>query len=189
MQDEQPDPELSDTPQDAAFRAGDLTYREKALEPFSHLRQTAAMNLGLRYWMLGQDDLREIANPHMAELEAAREIVNRPVDSDERTAALATVERLKDEPESVTVYDGMIHDAAIVLWLCHQPDSVCQKARRQPRGFESKIDAWADEHGITVGSDSLAEATQLFMSLVNSANASKGVPDKDKKSNGAASGN
>lgn len=149
---EDQDHELNETAQETAFRSGELSYRGKTLEPFSHLRQTAAMNLGLRYWMLSQDDLREISNPHPKE----------------------------GEPDTVTVYDGMIHDAAIVLWLCHQPDSVCQRARRVPRGYEDKIDKWADENGITVGSDTLAEATGLFMELVNASNASKGVPGESK---------
>lgn len=154
---------IEDNPQILAFRQ-ELEYRGKALEPFSHLRQTAAMNLGLRYWALSPDDLREIRNP---------------------SATPGT-----DEPDTVTVYDGLIHDTAIVLWLCNQPDSVCQRARRVPREFENKIDKWADENGITVGSDSLAEATSVFLQLVNSAAAAKGVPAEDKKNRApAASGN
>lgn len=157
MNEETLDHELTENPMEAAFRDGTLEYRGKMLEPFSHLRQTAAMNLGLRFWMLSADDLREIRNPNPKE----------------------------GEPESVTVYDGMIHDTAIVLWLCHQPDSVCQRARRIPREYEDKIDKWADENGITVGSDTLAEATGIFMLLVNSTNASKGVPSKDGKTEAA----
>jgi hypothetical protein len=156
MSDEQPDhesiqtaPEPVQSLQEQAFRA-EYEYRGKMLEPWSHVRKTAAEMLGLRYgFKTTADNLYEVDNP------------SKP-------------------GEKVTLYDGMLHDCAIVLWLCSQPDSTCRKARRQPALFESAIDKWADENGIDILSPTIGEASEIFMGLITGENNAKGVPAKQK---------
>ncbi len=131
------------TPERAFRESEALEFRGRPLEPFSFLRQTTAIELGLRYWRLSPDDLYTI----------------------------------KGEAEEVQMYDGMVMDAAIILWVCHQPDQTCRRARRKPRDYEAAIDKWADDNGVSVGGEYLAEAMQVFGAIMGAVNASRGEPD------------
>lgn len=177
------DPDEQSAPE-RAFRV-ELEFRGKKLKPFSFVRQTAAVALGLKYGSLSDDDIKTHPNPKWNERMGLLSILHdEPAEAIDAAGGeakiMARVEELADEPESITLYDGLVMDAAIVLWLCSQPDSVCQRARRKPREFETQIDKWADENGIVINSPHLAEATALFGEIMQGTADSRGEPDLDK---------
>lgn len=139
------------TPADRAFRdSADYEFRGQKLEPWSFLRKTAAMALGLKYYRLTKDDVFTIPHPL----------------GDDRPA---------DAPAEIEMYDGLIFDVAVVLWICHQSDTTCRRARRSRSEFEAEIDAWAEKSGIA--GEHLAEATGLFMRILSDETASTPLPD------------
>lgn len=167
-------------PEERSFR-GEYTFRGKTLKPFSHVRQTAAVELGLKYGVrVDADDMIERRNPKYDE----RQDILRALEEDSDTITemggaaqlSARAEELKDEPEFIVTYEGLMWDASLVLWLCSQPDSTCRRARRQPDKFEAEIDKWADQNGITMNGDSLAEAYAVFSDIMNDTAASRGEP-------------
>lgn len=170
------------TAPERAFRS-ELEFRGKTLKPFSFVRQTAAVALGLRYGSLSDDDIKTHPNPKWKELQALLSAMQEDSETINEMGGMAALEQrrseLADEPEHITLYDGLVMDAAIVLWLCSQPDSVCQRARRKPREFETQVDKWADENGITINSPYLGEATALFGEIMQGTGDSKGEPDLD----------
>jgi hypothetical protein len=178
-----------------AFRDSDResaeeTWKGMKLYNFSWLRKTAAYSLGLKYWQLTPNDINSVRNPRYEELTFARqELLEYEVRKDEEKdqkeldARKAKVDSLKDEPETVEVYNEILMDTAIVLYLCTQPDSICHRVRRNPREFEKKVDKWAETNEILVGGGVFGnnEAINLFMTIVNEVNQSDFVPDLDNE--------
>jgi len=167
-----PDPEennLASLPSpEKAFRDSDeIEFQGRKLEPFSFVRQTAAIELGLRYWRLTPDDLYTLKT-------AASEKVE-PLQTKEGIQVGAAT--IPVEAQEVQMYDGFVMDIAIVLWLCSQPDSECRRARRKPREYEAKIDHFADQNGIYVGGIHFTEASETFAAIVQAINGSNGHPD------------
>lgn len=155
-----------------------------AIHPFSFVRETAAEALGMRYGSLTEEEVHRHPNPDYAmkiEAEAAlRGIGTKKLNKAEKTQAdqfRNTVAKFANEPPETITWDGMKRDAAIVLWLCSQPDSTCQRARRQPREFEGKIDAWADANGLRGSSENMKKAIAEFSRIMAARNEGRGVPD------------
>lgn len=195
-------------PEEAAYRASEgLEFQGETLKPFSYLRRTAAMALGLRYWTLTKEDLITLVNPayerlgslkeELDKLQKAQERAQRPakgrkaaakgtkaVDHTARIAALEEeIEGIGAQDDEITIYNEIGLDAAIVLWLCLQPDSICHKARRNPKEWQRKVDAWAEKVGIFEGRGGFSlnpEAVNALMILINSVNASSFDPDLKK---------
>ena len=119
--------------------------------PFSYLRHTAALELGIKYFRLGPEDIFSITNPN------------------------PTWER-DNEPAKVDSYNGLLRDVGIALWLCHQTDSIVRRARRKPLDYEEVIDNWAVEKGLDITGANRSAGTGLFMQMVNDINASRGIP-------------
>lgn len=155
-----------DTPETAYRDSDAFEFLGRPLHPFTFVRHTAAIALGLRYWRLSPSDLYTVKVP-------------KPPEEGE-TPDPASPPELVDTP----MYDDIFTDIAVVLWLCHQPDSICRRARRKPADYEAEIDAWAEKMRIGFGGANQEEASLLFARIVGAVSASKGVPDVGDK-NGA----
>lgn len=147
-----------------------MEFDGRKLHPFSHLRQTLCLVMGIKYWTLTPDDLRTLKNPHKREL------------ADEKLSKKRRKE-IESEPDEVQTYDGLPHDAAIVLWACSQDDATCIRARREAGDsvtardrWEGKIDAFADKAGITLTGRNFQAASLAFMQIVNDVNSTTGEP-------------
>ena len=181
--------EGQDTATDVAYHRSSLhEWRGRELEPFSFVRRTAAIALGLRCWKLTPADFETLENPRAtkrkkleAELESLNDRFPNPTKKEKAKSKQleSAIADLADQPESIEVYSDMAYDAAIVLWLCSQPDRKCQKVRRKPRDFETEIDRWAEKNGIFEGSFAQlsGEALTVFFEIVNDINTSEGTPD------------
>lgn len=186
-----PDEEGEGGAPERAFRNSESPkFNGLTLAPFSFARQTAAVSLGLRYGRLTEEEIERHPNPLAVERrtmegerDKARSLAERAKKAGTKARALEEVERLEkaiaalaDEPEEVTVYDGLAMDAAIVIWLCCQTESAVRRARRKPREYEADIDRWAEKQGITIQSPKLKEATQAFAEIMAQISESKGEP-------------
>lgn len=140
------------TPEQAWRDSEDLEFLGKPIANFSFVRQTAAIELGLKYWRLNAEDLY--------------------------TLKLASPEPGAPDQE-IPMYNGFIMDIAIVLWLCHQTETDVRRARRKPADYEARIDAWADANDITLRGGNFNEARDLFFQIVQAVNASKAEPNLD----------
>lgn len=157
-----------------------------AVHPYSFVRETAAEALGLRYGSLTEEDVHRHPNPDFERRNGARKELAGIVGAGKKLSkkAESRAEELRkviadfaDEPEEVLTWDGMKRDAVIVLWLCSQPDSVCQRARRKPREYEGVIDTWADEHSLSGNGDAMQKAIVEFSRIIKARNEGRGVPD------------
>jgi len=144
------------TPEES-FRT-EPTFLGKPLQPFSFLRQTAAQELGLKYGRITEQDLFWIDNPN--------------------------TDRAADEPERIQMYNGLLRDAAIVMWVCTQPDREVMRARRKPDDYEARIDAFAEEQGITMGGKSFEDATTAFFSIMAAIAGAQGKPEVKNEEGG-----
>jgi hypothetical protein len=95
----------------------------------------------------------------------------------------AMIEEIEAELEKLgelenDIYDNMMMDVAIVLWLCSLPDAEVRKVRRNPLKYEEELDTWAEENKIfTEGIKSSKLALQTFIAIINDVNASQGTPN------------
>lgn len=178
MNDSQIDIETEDAPEMAYRRSDDYEFPAGTkLQPFSFLRKTTAVRMGLRVWKLAPEELYTVRNPNadrILELEAQR------VGAD-----AFDIEKIEEELESLgsieaDIYDNMMMDVAIVLWLCSLPDAEVRKVRRNPLKYEEELDTWAEENKIyQEGLKSSKLALRTFMAIVNDVNASQGIPNGD----------
>ena len=183
---EQDLPGESPTPQEAAFRnSTDREYRGRKLEKFSWVRRTAAIALGIRVWKLTTDDLITLKNPRYEALEALKaekEALEGQEDTPERNDRLAAImdemEAIGEQDDEVIIYDGIALDALLVLWLCHQSETVCARARRNPKEYEKEIDRWGEKNEIFVDESMTPnpEALAVFMGIIADIRASQYTP-------------
>lgn len=139
-------------PQELAFeRSADMQWGGKALEPFSYLRKTASIRLGMRYWKL---------QPGEIELVSGEE---------------------NGEQWQLEVYDHLAEDCAITLWLCSQDDAMCRRARRDPEWAQAEIDVWAEGKIFGKGMDLQPEAYVAFLQIVRDIHASEFDVESEKK--------
>lgn len=182
--------------EERTFReAGTFEWRGEPLRPFSFLRLTAALAMGLQYGSLSPEDVRRIPNPlfrkrreaeeEIARLESrlkSKKMKSRP-EAEREVAERAAAELkelvagLESEPEFLETYDALIEDAALVIWLCLQKDSVCARARRMRDDYKAEVAKWADSQGITLNSEGCVEACNLFGEIMENLNRSKVKPE------------
>jgi len=143
------------TPEES-FRT-EPTFLGKPLQPFSFLRQTAAQELGLKFYRLNDADLFWMERPR-----------------DDGSG----------EMDRIQMYNGIIRDAAIVMWVCTQPDREVMRARRKPDEYESKIDAFGDLHDIKVGGAGFEDATTALLSIMAATIDSQGKPEVKNEEGG-----
>ncbi len=74
----------------------------------------------------------------------------------------------------------LLWDATLIVWLCLQPDSVVQRARRKPEEAQSKVDDWADRERISLTSESGQEAVQVYSELLSDYFSSQSEPKIDE---------
>lgn len=84
------------------------------------------------------------------------------------------------DEKDVTQFTRMLWDATLIVWLCSQPDSVAQRARRLPREYEGKVDDWADKHGVTMNSDAGAEVMRLYAEILSDYFSSQSEPKHEE---------
>jgi hypothetical protein len=74
----------------------------------------------------------------------------------------------------------LLFDAIIVIWLCLQPDSVVQRARRKPEEHIQSMDRWAEAEKISLMSESGQAAIKAYSELLTDYFSSQSAPDVDQ---------
>ncbi len=161
-------------------RATGKITEEIPLAGFSFAHQRAAAALGLRYGTgkLSPGDFRSHQNPRFArkaELEKIIKAAGKKA-GPERREAREELEKLGEQPEEITTYDGMGEDAAIVVFVCSLRESEVRQVRRQPIRYEEKFEDWAEENGVGIDGENLTEAITVFAEIIAGLNASKSEP-------------
>lgn len=179
---------MDDIDQPTAAEAAFRHEGEQARHAYSFLRETAAEALGLRYGSLTEDDVIRHPNPdyqlrvrlekELRELESKKgRPKNYRLKAEEIKSAdalIAEIKKLADEQPETMTWKGMKRDAAIVVWLCSQPDHVCKAARTKPQEYESKVDEWANEH---CRGEKLSKVLAEFSKIIATRNDPRGEPD------------
>lgn len=175
----------SEGAEETAYRRSDAyEFPEgKTLYPFSFVRKTTAIIMGLKIWKLQRDDLYTIKNPRLGRLhellfekEQLQQQTLTPTGQELLEAIDAEIEDIGSPEEDL--YDNMMLDVAIVLWLCSVPDATVRKARRRPDVMEEEMDIWAEENRIfDTGIKSSKLALQTFLSIINDVRNSSSAPD------------
>ncbi len=166
-----------------AFNDADgLTFRGEPLAGFSFKYQRAAAILGMRYGTgkLSPGDFRSHPNPRFArrkELEKLLTPPSRVVPKKLERELREELEKLGEQPEEITTYDGMGEDAAIVVFVCTLRESEVRQIRKQPIRYEEKFEDWAEENGVGIDGENLTEAITVFAEIIAGLNASKSEPE------------
>lgn len=160
--------------------------RTDAVYPYSFLRETTAEALGLRFGNdLKEEDITRAPNPDYERRKKMErelgELTGKAAKSARAIKLAAEIEKLREEPATIVMtWKGRKRDTAIVLWVCSQPDSVCQKARAHPEDYESAVDKWADESGLRRPGPLQDKAILEFSRIMASRNQAKGAPDIER---------
>lgn len=140
-------------PQEQAFeRSADMHWNGQKLEPFSFLRKTAAVRLGVKWWKLTPAD-----------------IITEKVDLG------------KGKSMDVQYYDDIGLDIATVLWLCTHSDDECRRARRDTQWGEEQVDQWSEGKIWDSGMKLNGDAWAAFLQIVNDVTITEPRASSEKK--------
>lgn len=149
---------------DEAFlrASGGYSFRGTKLEPYSALRQAAALSMGLMFGSVPASQIRMVTV------------------KDEATGKQA----------KVPTYANMFHDVVYVLWLCHQLEERCDEALTDPRSARIEAFKWATDEKITPANSGFSEAAEVFAAMMSDITASSTEPvlDADRKGKGKRAG-
>lgn len=131
-------------------------FKGVALQPFTPQRQSVALEMGMRYGFISEEDQVKIK-------------VEVPIEKPKKGQP-------KTETVEITVYKQMFKDAAIVVWLCLQNGSRVFKAERRPDEAASEMWKWAEANGIGLGTPMAEICNSHFMSIMGEIAAAKTMP-------------
>lgn len=88
-------------------------------------------------------------------------------------------QRMEGEEEEIGIYDGILWDATIVVYLCSAPDSESLLAVRRPEVVSERALKWAEAQKLSPDSPRFAELIETFGRMIEDITSSATEPADD----------